>query len=203
MSTPNETLDPRIKRTHQLIRDAFLSLMQEKRFEQITVRDIAARAEINRATFYLHYQDKYELLNQIVEEMLIEFEAIFQLPEGFGVEDFISDPNTPPESFIRQFEHIAENARFYKVMLGPHGLPGFAARLDSIISKSLYHRSIIAEPSDNKMKMPREIIVRYVTAAHLGIIVYWLEMDMNFSPQYMAAQLIRLHSLGSVECVKG
>ena len=61
-------IDPRVTRTRQLIRDALTSLIAEKSFEAITVQDIAERATINRATFYLHYTDKFALLDALVRE---------------------------------------------------------------------------------------------------------------------------------------
>ncbi|MBC6307986.1 TetR/AcrR family transcriptional regulator [Listeria sp. FSL L7-1582] len=60
--------DPRVIRTRQLIIDAFLELVQEKDFETITVKDIAAKATVNRTTFYAHFEDKYLLLEFIVTE---------------------------------------------------------------------------------------------------------------------------------------
>ncbi|AWB46523.1 TetR/AcrR family transcriptional regulator [Paenibacillus sp. CAA11] len=197
MSNKNEQVDPRIKRTLLLIRDAWIGLMEEKGFEHVTVRDITERAGINRATFYLHYKDKYDLLDKVVDDMMDEFSAAFRLPSGFEASDFIKDTDTPPDSFIRQFEHIAEHVYFYKVMLGPRGLPGFLKRMESIIQDSLTHRSIIAQPNDREVMMPRDLIVRYSTSAHLGIIMYWLENDMPYTPKYMATQLVRLHGLGS------
>lgn len=63
----NDT-DPRILRTRKLIIDAFLALVNEKNFESVTVKDIAERATVNRATFYAHFQDKYILLEYIIGE---------------------------------------------------------------------------------------------------------------------------------------
>jgi len=61
-----EKNDPRVLRTRQLIVDAFISLTSEKDFNQITVRDIAEKATINRATFYAHFEDKFELLHSTI-----------------------------------------------------------------------------------------------------------------------------------------
>lgn len=61
-------VDPRVTRTRKLIRDALTSLIAEKSFEAITVQDIAERATINRGTFYLHYTDKFALLDASVRE---------------------------------------------------------------------------------------------------------------------------------------
>jgi AcrR family transcriptional regulator len=60
--------DPRVKRTRQLIRQAFINLTEEKGFKAVTIKDIAERATVNRATFYAHYEDKNALLNDLTEE---------------------------------------------------------------------------------------------------------------------------------------
>ena len=60
--------DPRIKRTRKLINQAFFELIKEKGFQAITIQDIADRAEVNRATFYAHYEDKYQLLDRYVRD---------------------------------------------------------------------------------------------------------------------------------------
>jgi AcrR family transcriptional regulator len=64
-----EKLDPRVKRTRNLILQAFGSLLAAKGFESISVQDVTDRAEINRATFYKHFVDKYALLDYSVSQM--------------------------------------------------------------------------------------------------------------------------------------
>ena len=69
---PNqEKLDPRVKRTRALILNAFQDLLAEKNFEAITVQDVTTRAQINRATFYAHFQDKYALLDYSIAQMFM------------------------------------------------------------------------------------------------------------------------------------
>ncbi|WP_094605693.1 hypothetical protein SPSIL_040350 [Sporomusa silvacetica DSM 10669] len=65
--------DPRVIRTHRLIQDAFISLVREKNFNDVTIRDITERATINRATFYAHFEDKYALLESLVAETFMTF----------------------------------------------------------------------------------------------------------------------------------
>ena len=71
LSNPREEekLDPRVKRTRNLILRSFESLLAEKGFETISVQDVTDRAEINRATFYAHFHDKYELLDYSISQM--------------------------------------------------------------------------------------------------------------------------------------
>ncbi len=61
-------LDPRVRRTRKMLQQAMSELMAERTFPEIDVQDIAERAELNRATFYKHFPDKYELLNVIIRE---------------------------------------------------------------------------------------------------------------------------------------
>lgn len=74
MST-GERIDPRITRTHKLLLDAFLEILAEKRFEDITIQEITARATVNRATFYAHFPDKNALVD---EQIRVGFAQILQ-----------------------------------------------------------------------------------------------------------------------------
>ena len=74
LSNPKEQekLDPRVKRTRNLILGAFESLLAEKGFESISVQDITDKAEINRATFYAHFPDKFALLDYSISQMFMQ-----------------------------------------------------------------------------------------------------------------------------------
>ena len=65
---PEEKLDPRIKRTRSLLEQAFMEVVAEKGFQAVTVQDITERAGVNRATFYAHFPDKFELLDHTVRQ---------------------------------------------------------------------------------------------------------------------------------------
>ncbi len=62
--------DRRARYTLGVIREAFFALLREKGFDKLTVTDICKLADINRGTFYLHYEDKYALLNALIDEAL-------------------------------------------------------------------------------------------------------------------------------------
>jgi AcrR family transcriptional regulator len=68
MGPSTKKVDPRVKRTRHLLQQAFWELMHEKGFSAISIQDIAERATLNRATFYSHFDDKYQLLDSIVRE---------------------------------------------------------------------------------------------------------------------------------------
>lgn len=67
-----DSSDRRIVRTRRMLKEALISLMEEKDFEDITVQHIAERANINRATFYAHFEDIYALLAYIIKEGFME-----------------------------------------------------------------------------------------------------------------------------------
>lgn len=68
MSISAKSVDPRVKRTRQLLQKAFLELFLERGIASISIQDIAERATVNRATFYAHFPDKYALLDSIIRE---------------------------------------------------------------------------------------------------------------------------------------
>jgi AcrR family transcriptional regulator len=63
--------DPRVQRTRKLIMDSFIDLSEKKEFKDITVKDITTEALINRATFYYHFEDIYDLLDKVLSEVLL------------------------------------------------------------------------------------------------------------------------------------
>jgi AcrR family transcriptional regulator len=69
LPNPDEKLDPRVIRTRGLILHAFWDLIAEKNFESISVQDVTDKAQVNRATFYAHFQDKYALLDYSIGQM--------------------------------------------------------------------------------------------------------------------------------------
>ncbi|MEH7175975.1 TetR/AcrR family transcriptional regulator, partial [Priestia megaterium] len=65
-------VDPRIIRTRKLLMDAFIKVTRKKDFKDITIRDITDEATVNRATFYSHFQDKYDLMDVAITEEILE-----------------------------------------------------------------------------------------------------------------------------------
>jgi AcrR family transcriptional regulator len=120
LSNPKEEkLDPRVKRTRSLILQSFRELLAEKGFETISVQDITDRAKINRATFYKHFVDKYDLLDFSVQQMFrMELEkrtldACHYTPENLKtlilmVVEFLSRLHSDCAQPHQQFESLVE-----------------------------------------------------------------------------------------------
>ena len=99
-----KSIDPRVKRTRKLIVDAFVSLKAEKSFDDITIQDIAARATVNRATFYAHFSDKYALLDNLIRE---GFGQTLQDRLGARID---TTPEQLRQLFLAVTDHMSSNA---------------------------------------------------------------------------------------------
>lgn len=89
-------MDLRVVRTKALIIDALTELIDEKGFEAITVNDITTRANINRGTFYLHYQDKYDLMDKCQQEIMYKMAIIVKKDVANILAKGESIPSTTP-----------------------------------------------------------------------------------------------------------
>ncbi|OOF39441.1 MULTISPECIES: TetR/AcrR family transcriptional regulator [Rodentibacter] len=81
--------DIRVVRTLQLIRTAFLELLEEKGFDSITVQDILDRTQINRSTFYKHFKNKDEVALKLVEEVKEKFRENFKHRFSISTKTFV------------------------------------------------------------------------------------------------------------------
>src|SRR3990170_1530671 len=189
MSKKERKSDPRVIRSRQLLRAALISLIPEKGFAAISVQDIADRATLNRATFYLHYQDKTELLMDAFEELIAHATP---LPPEDGLPDLASAPASIERVFIR----IAEHADFFRVMLAEENVPAFAARVRAYVEELGLKWLSVLQPDDEKVIVPRDIAINFIGSAFLGVIVWWLQNDRPYPAEYMAVQLLRLTALG-------
>ncbi|MFF2016814.1 TetR/AcrR family transcriptional regulator [Paenibacillus sp. NPDC058177] len=192
MSTKSPRTDPRVLRTRQLIRNAFIDLLQEIDLEKITVNRIAERATINRVTFYLHYRDIPDMMEKMADDMINAIVAIFEDVQRQSRVDF--------ERFVlvSVLEHIAENSNFYKVLLASKRIPIFSDRLMQlmvdVISSRAENRD--ASLSGSVVSVPKDIAIWYGSSAFIGTIVFWLRNDMPYTPNFLANQLsllFRLH----------
>lgn len=187
--------DPRILRTRQLIRDAFVDLLQEMDIEKLTVNRIAERATINRVTFYLHYRDITDMMEKMADEMIEHIERIVD-EHAPQFEDAAKDDGWPV--LVKLLEHFAEHSKFYRVVLASRRTPIFTERLLRLLSKlvSAKIESLELGNSLAQAGIHKEIAIWYSSSALIGTIVSWLRNDMPYAPHFLAKQfsLIRAYS---------
>jgi AcrR family transcriptional regulator len=181
--------DPRVVRTRQMLRDAFMSLIAERGFEGVTIQDITERATLNRATFYLHYRDKYELLTDLFETLIAD---ITPLPTDGTL---LQSPYDVVPGVARVFEHFADHADFYRSLLGSQGVLAFTIRIRDYIADVGRKWLDVPGPGSDSM-VHKEIAINYLASAYLGVITWWLEHNMPYTSEEMAMHLMHLTAAG-------
>lgn len=180
--THNAT-DLRVQRTRKALREAMIALTVEKGFAAVTVQDIIERAVVNRATFYRHYQDKYDLVMRSVEEILDELDIPNTPPPAQFDQAMIDEPS-PAE--IRVYQHFAEHAPFYRALLGKNGLPSLLAYLQGRIAQILRRHLDAAGYDAQQARIPLDVCITFAASSAIGMIIWWLEHDLPYSAEQMA-----------------
>ncbi|OMD79937.1 MULTISPECIES: TetR/AcrR family transcriptional regulator [Paenibacillus] len=192
MNNTTQRTDPRVLRTRQLLRDAVIELLEEMDIEKISVNRIAERAKINRVTFYLHYRDLPDMLEKMADEMV---EDILQVVNNDGNHDESVDEENLRilESLLK---HIAENAKFYKVILTSKRSPIFTDRLFNLMAEiiSAHQKKKDGAVDHSKVPIQKDIAVWYGSAALIGTVISWLRDDMPYTPVYLARQISMLRA---------
>ncbi|MCR8641032.1 TetR/AcrR family transcriptional regulator [Paenibacillus sp. N1-5-1-14] len=188
--------DPRVIRTHQLLRKALIELMEERDLEQITVQEIAERATIKRATFYLHFEDKQALVHQYVDEILTELSESIIVPMNKSSEHFDIHAGKVHPNFLKLFHHITDNYNLFYALLVRNRVAYFVTKLGSVIHDFILSGINWTEPNDTNLTAPREVIIKFVESAFLEVIVWWIENNRPYSEEEIATHLLNLSVLG-------
>ena len=173
-------MDRRIQKTRQLIMNTFIDLLAEKGFEKITINDIAERANINRGTVYLHYVDKFDLLDKCIEryvELLLNHCANSV------------DTTLDASAFQSVFEYLEENFTIYKLLLNNEGFEFFRSRLYAIIAQTV--TEVIGVKSEFNA-FSNDVTIHYLTSGFIGVLEWWINNSMPCNVEEVTAQLMFL-----------
>ncbi len=213
--THNQT-DLRVRRTHMVLREALIALIEEKGFDAVTVADIAERAMVNRATFYRHYEDKYALVTGIFEEAVNQMfseigpsdnvEALLSGWREMGIETMQPDNLAPVlVTWSAFFVHFTKHARLYRVMLGKHGSSWFTAQMRDYLAEVIRQRAVALSSrevekavgkTDDPNAAPLEFVVIGLANWFVGMLSWWIENGMVYSPQQMVIWSARFAAYG-------
>ena len=173
-------MDRRIQKTRQLIMDTFISLLAEKGFEKITINDIAERANINRGTVYLHFVDKFDLLDKCIQtyvDLLLNHCANS------------ADARLDASAFQSIFEYLEKNFTIYKLLLGKEGFGIFSNRLYAITAQTV--TEVIGIKSENHA-FSNGVTTHFLASGFIGVLEWWINNSMPCSVQQITEQLMFL-----------
>jgi AcrR family transcriptional regulator len=191
MTVPNPKPDRRILRTRQMLSAALIALIQDKEFSEITIQDIADRANVNRVTFYLHFRDKQDLLLNSVE---VIFEDLISKTAPLTGENLRTD--VPPQDLTLVFRYLAENAKLYRIILGDKGIPFVVNRFRKYLAELTIQRFQMVSTQANTGMISAEVVGQYVAGSIIGLVTWWLENEMPISPEALAHQTLLLTAYG-------
>lgn len=174
----NPKQDRRVRKTKKQLRLGLTKLMQEKSINEITVRELADEVDINRGTFYIHYKDVYDMVDQIEKEIFEEFSEII-------TENFSKPIEKKPFPFLKAiFNFLAENSDLCTAFLGKNGDMAFVEQLKGVVKTRFMNHWLSSFKHDNPHKL--EYLYSYIVSGFIGLIQNWLANGMQESPEEMA-----------------
>ena len=172
------------RKTKKLIQQSFIKILEKKPFESITIGEITKTAKINRGTFYLHFEDKYDLLEQMEQQLISDLGAHL---------DKLQSSYSPHHTFEKQQENLAStlfcfigmHSPILKIFFSDHGRAGFHIRFRDAFSEKVRINLEKIEGFGDKLNVPIEYFLSFITSAFLGLIEQWVQNDLDKTPSEM------------------
>ncbi|MBT2700310.1 TetR/AcrR family transcriptional regulator [Bacillus sp. ISL-40] len=168
-------VDRRITKSQEAIKKAVIELMTEKRFDDVTIQDISDKANVNRGTIYLHYTDKFDLLDKIIEEHI---DKLRETREWACEMEWVE----ATETF---FEYFESNYLFFSTMLASKAAPSFRNKFLEFLIEAFKVEVDITKNQGLK----EDVIVKFAANAYVGVLESWLKEGMPYPPKVMAKEL--------------
>ena len=171
-----ETKDLRVIKTQKALFEAIIKLMRNKAFEEIKVADICHEALINRSTFYAHYNDKYELLVDFIEEL--KNTLLKDLEENTHI---VNTKNYYMEMIRLILDHVELKRDIYSSILMSNRSSIIIDILVEVAVKDINKR--IEIDNIHKGNVPTDILVKFYLGAVTGVIMDFLNNKNKYSKQ--------------------
>lgn len=183
----NTKEDRRIRKTKKALRQSLFKLLEEKNINQITVTELAADADINRSTFYIYYDDVYDMMDKIQEEIYnVLLKTLVLFSGNFNDAD---DLTCYCEKFL---EFCKDNYDLCRFVLRNDGNNQLAERLKQAV------RNVIPDSAKHFNKLePRYYLTTFAISGILSVVLDWLDDGMCVPPSDMAKFLASTYTFGS------
>lgn len=170
-------VDRRIAKSQEAIKKALVEIMSEKNFDDITIQDISDKANVSRGTLYLHYTDKFDLLDRLIEEHIEELREICKSTAEMNFK----------EANLPWFEYLKSHHLFFSTMLASKGSPAFRSRFIEFLIEEFQDE--IDTTKGKNQGMQKEIILQFIVTSYVGIVEWWIKSGMLYPSDVMAEQV--------------
>ncbi|MGN1385035.1 MAG: TetR/AcrR family transcriptional regulator [Bacillus sp. (in: firmicutes)] len=192
MAEKRETL------TKLKIKNAFVELVNEKGMESLTISDIARKAKINRGTFYLHYVDKIDLLEQLETDVLLDLEVIFEKYDKGIAEDPIEI--IPYEAILEALKYVRNDFAFVSALMNIGGNSKTTERLKQLIRETIQKQISRSENLSFQMgNLPPDYAQEILLSGILSIILLWIRKGAVETPEEIAAMITKAKQIAPNE----
>ncbi|WP_435923041.1 TetR/AcrR family transcriptional regulator [Paenibacillus sp. DYY-L-2] len=187
MNNDQSVTSGRRNRTKEHLKSAFIKLIKEKGYHAVTVKDIVDAAAYNRSTFYVHYQDKIELADELLASMLQGLEDSVGKPYVPGHKVYTEHLNAPSFNIV---SYIFEHRDFFELIKYEDTLPGLHTGFPQTLLK-IYEEKFIFE-TINKIPVNMDYFKRYTAYGFYGLILSWIRTDFRESQEEFIREVIDL-----------
>ena len=170
--------DRRVEKTQELLRGALVSLIAEKPYDSIVVKEILDRANVGRSTFYMHFRDKDDLLVSGIHEML-EPAAVPTGPfSARGRQQFL-------RFSLPVFEHHYRHAHAWGDRIGTRGRAILHEHLRRVLRKVVARgmKQEFRAARKPSRQIPADLVAEYVASTFVLVLNWWLDKRMPFEPK--------------------
>ena len=174
-----ECVDRRVRKTKKQLQQGLTALLKQKNINEISVRELSELIDINRGTFYLHYRDVYDMLDQIEQGMFEEFHELLSRRPADEMD------GKPLPVLIDVFRFTAENKEMCLALLGRNGDIGFVDRLRDVVKDRCLDDWMAVFRGNQARNL--EYFYSFIVSGCIGLLQNWLESGMRESPEEMAA----------------
>ncbi len=182
--------DRRIMRTRKLLRESILALILEKGYDEISIQDVTDKANLGRATFYLHYREKDDLLVDLIRQFVDEF--VSSAPQLSFERSNIRDQR----SVQRLFEYVENHYDIYRILMIGKGYVVASRELHELLRNGVAKGLVeLLREDQKKLSVPRDFVENYLAGALLALLYWWLDNDMPYTPADMAQMYQHLNWL--------
>ena len=173
--------DRRIQKTKSAISAALFDLLEEKDFDQISINDIADRANVNRGTIYFHYADKFDLLDKIIEDRLEDLRAVCSPIHIDSTEKELK------QYFTAVYQFFEDNYRFFSVMTKGGGTNHFQERFKQLLLQEMTRIPAASTKDSNAV-----FFLQFRVSALAGVVEWWIKEDHSLSVEELADNTVIL-----------
>jgi hypothetical protein len=180
----SEREDLRVRRTKKALADAFIELLSQKTFDEITVNELCDHADIRRATFYKHYSDKYDFLSAYICLLRDKFDYQIWRPEhkNFTTEYFVS--------YAKQLIiFISENSAAIDNICNSILFSSVLSIIAEQNYKDTYDRLCVSVSQGMKLNAPVDVVAGMITGGVVGAVYLWLVNGRKSSPDALSEQV--------------